>query len=140
MLAVELTACGGTQTSKAVEKQDTFTEQGAFSADSAYKYIAGQVAFGPRVPGTDAHAACVEWLTATLTRLGAQDIAVSDATGTRFDGEKVPVRNIFARGNPEAPLRVLLVSHYDSRPWADHDADPTGTTNPYQAQTTERAA
>ncbi|MDR2471974.1 MAG: glutamine cyclotransferase, partial [Tannerella sp.] len=33
-----------------------------FNADSAYSYVAQQVAFGPRVPNSDAHKACAKWL------------------------------------------------------------------------------
>ena len=33
-----------------------------FDADSAYAYVASQVAFGPRVPNTPPHDDCAEWL------------------------------------------------------------------------------
>jgi len=33
-----------------------------FDADSAYKFIADQVNFGPRVPGSKAHSKCATWL------------------------------------------------------------------------------
>src|SRR6187431_3692892 len=33
-----------------------------FNADSAYKYVADQVAFGPRVPNTKPHVECGEFL------------------------------------------------------------------------------
>ena len=35
---------------------------GEFSADSAYSYVARQVAFGPRVPGTASHDSCATWI------------------------------------------------------------------------------
>ena len=38
-----------------------------FNADSAYQFVAMQTQFGPRVPETEAHAACAEWLTAKLS-------------------------------------------------------------------------
>ena len=114
--------CSGSQAQQTAT-ESSFTEQGEFSADSAYTYIMRQVDCGPRVPGSSAHAACVNFLTATLGRLGATDIQVSDGKATRWDGVVVPVRNIFARVNPDASTRILLVSHYDSRPWADHDPD-----------------
>ena len=37
-----------------------------FDPDSAYGYVAKQVSFGPRVPGTAAHKACADWMVATL--------------------------------------------------------------------------
>ena len=38
----------------------------SFNADSAYQFVALQTNFGPRVPETQSHAACAEWLTAKL--------------------------------------------------------------------------
>ena len=32
-----------------------------FNADSAYQYVKKQLDFGPRVPGSEAHAQCVEY-------------------------------------------------------------------------------
>mgnify|MGYP002682626066 CR=1 FL=1 len=37
-----------------------------FDADSAYAFVAKQVDFGPRVPGTSAHKACGDWMIAKL--------------------------------------------------------------------------
>lgn len=94
-----------------------------FSPDSAYALTAHQVAFGPRVPGTEAHRRCGEWLVAKLTATGAQ-VSEQTATLTTFDGVSIPMRNIFARFNPDAPRRILLLAHWDTRPWADNDPDP----------------
>jgi len=32
------------------------------NADSAYAFVKAQVDFGPRIPGTKAHAACAVWM------------------------------------------------------------------------------
>jgi glutaminyl-peptide cyclotransferase len=46
-------------TTTATEKPEPVKlESPAFNADSAYKYTAAQVAFGPRVPNTEAHVKC----------------------------------------------------------------------------------
>ena len=42
-----------------------------FNADSAYSYIVEQIAFGPRVPNTEAHRHCSDYLIAGLKRFGA---------------------------------------------------------------------
>ena len=94
----------------------------AFSPDSAYAYVGRQVAFGPRVPGTEAHRLCGDWLSAKLKGFGA-DVTEQTATLTTFDGTRIPMRNIFARVNPGAERRILLLAHWDSRPWADNDPD-----------------
>src|SRR5262245_33668247 len=42
-----------------------------FDADSAYAFIAKQVAFGPRVPGTKGHKACGDWMVGRSKAAGA---------------------------------------------------------------------
>ena len=100
-----------------------------FSADSAYSYVARQVEFGPRVPGSEAHKKCGDWLTEKLKSYGAE-VTEQTATLTTFDGTKIPMRNIFARINPNAEKRILLLAHWDSRPWADNDPDPGKHSTP----------
>jgi Zn-dependent M28 family amino/carboxypeptidase len=97
------------------------------NADSAYGFVARQCSFGPRVPGSEAHRKCGDWLVATFRRFGAR---VVENTGTikNHVGTLQPVRNIIASYNPEAPQRVLLSAHWDSRPQAD--ADSVNKSNP----------
>lgn len=93
-----------------------------FNADSAYSFVKRQVDFGPRVPGTAAHTACGDWLVAKLKGYGAE---VIEQTGqvTIYTGQKLPLRNIFARFNPSAKERILLFAHWDTRPFADKDSE-----------------
>ena len=100
-----------------------------FCPDSAYSYVEKQVAFGPRVPGSEAHRRCGDWLTGKLREFGGE-VSEQTATLTTFDGTRIPMRNIFARINPEAEKRILLLAHWDSRPWADHDPDAAKRTIP----------
>ena len=101
----------------------------SFSPDSAYSYVEKQVAFGPRVPGSEAHRLCGEWLAGKLKGFGAQ-VTEQTATLTAFDGTRLPMRNIFARVNPDAEKRILLLAHWDCRPWADNDPNPENHTKP----------
>ena len=96
-----------------------------FDPDSAYGHVAQQVAFGPRVPGSAAHRACADWLVATLKRHGADTVYEQKATVTAFNGQPVPLRNIIASWAPEKTERLLLMAHYDSRPFADRDDERT---------------
>ena len=111
------------------EKADTYSRSLAFNADSAYAYVKHQVEFGPRVPGSEAHRRCGDWLSSKLREFGA-DVTEQTATLTAFDGTRLPMRNIFASINPDADRRILLLAHWDSRPWADHDPDPAKRANP----------
>ena len=93
-----------------------------FDPDSAYAFVERQVAFGARVPGSEAHRACGDWLAAKLKGYGA---AVIEQEGTvkAFNGQQLPVRNIIASWKPEAEDRLLLFAHWDTRPFADKDLD-----------------
>jgi len=101
----------------------------AFDAASAYAFVKKQVEFGPRVPGTPAHAACAAWLAKTL-RQWTLDVVVQEFKARAFDGRPLEGKNIIAsfdKGNPE---RILLCAHWDSRPFADHDPDPANHFKP----------
>lgn len=89
-----------------------------FERDSAYAYIAQQVAFGPRVPGSEAHARCKTWMVEQLRSFGAL-VTEQDFTATAYTGAVLSGTNIFAQINPEQPRRILLAAHWDSRPFAD---------------------
>lgn len=96
---------------------------GDFDADSAYMYVARQVAFGPRVPNTEAHRMAGDWLVSELKRHGLK-VTEQKADLKAFDGTILKSRNIFGQLNPDAKSRILLLAHWDCRPWADQDPDP----------------
>ncbi|TAE52434.1 MAG: M28 family peptidase [Bacteroidetes bacterium] len=92
-----------------------------FQADTAFAYIEKQLAFGPRVPGTSAHAQCAEWLAATFRAAGAE-VMVQTASVTAYNGSKLPMKNIIASFYPEKTKRIMLTAHWDTRPIADQDS------------------
>ena len=92
-----------------------------FNEDSAYAYVAAQVAFGPRVPNTDSHGACAAWLANELTRHGAQ-VTVQEGRARAFDGTILNMKNIVGSFHLESRDRVLLFAHWDTRPFADKDS------------------
>ena len=97
----------------------------AFSGDSAYVFTDKQVKFGPRVPNSTAHTKCGDYLVAELKRLGC-NVVEQKFIATHYDGRKLNARNIIGSINPQATKRILLASHWDSRPVADED--PTNKT------------
>lgn len=117
--------------SESVAPGDVMTEAplGDFDADSAYMYLARQVAFGPRVPNTQAHKNTGDWLVGELNRHGLR-VMEQKTKLKAFDGTILDSRNIFAQVNPEVKDRVLLLAHWDSRPWADKDPDPQKHNEP----------
>lgn len=101
----------------------------AFSADSAYSFVEKQVAFGPRVPNTAAHEKAGRWLESELRRHGAE-VIVQKASLEAFDGTMLRASNILGRFDAGKSRRVLLLAHWDSRPWADNDPDEANHSRP----------
>jgi glutaminyl-peptide cyclotransferase len=96
-----------------------------FNEDSAYSFVKAQVNFGPRVPGTPAHAKCATYLYSKLKSFG-WEVQIQNGNITTYDGKKFNLKNIFASYKPEETKRILLMSHWDSRPFADSDTiDPS---------------
>ncbi len=124
MLIAVMSCKGGNGNAKTQVKE----EHGAilpvkFNADSAYSYVKAQVDFGPRIPGSDGHKACKDYIIGQLTRFGADTVVVQNFKATNYLGSELPLTNIMGRYNPGADDRVLLVAHWDTRPWADADPD-----------------
>jgi len=94
----------------------------SFDADSAYTYVAQQVAFGPRVPNTEAHKACAAYLISELERYGAE-MYIQETVLTAYNGDRLQAKNIIGIFNPEIKKRLLLFAHWDSRPYSDRDPD-----------------
>ncbi|MDX2003470.1 MAG: M28 family peptidase [Chitinophagales bacterium] len=100
-----------------------------FVEDTAYQFVAKQVAFGPRVPNTPQHEACSQWLQQTMKAL-ADTVYTQQVPVTAFNGKVLNCTNIIGAFNPNNPNRILLVAHWDSRPWADQDADASNHDKP----------
>lgn len=112
------------------EKKPKVTENvPGFNADSAYQYIQAQADFGPRVPNTQAHKACGEYLAAQLEKFGAK-VYNQYADLVAYDNTILKARNIIGAYNPESRRRVMLCAHWDSRPYADYDADKRNHRKP----------
>ena len=124
-------SCGGrkaTQTTAPVTVQPP-----EFCADSAFNYIKAQTDFGPRVPNTKVHDDCGIWLGAKLSFLGADKVYFQNFNATTFDGNTLKCTNIIGSFNIGQPTRIILCSHWDSRPWADNDPDPANWMKPVDA-------
>ncbi|MCF6171532.1 MAG: M28 family peptidase [Bacteroidales bacterium] len=120
------------KTKKAKPKAKKAVVVPAFNADSAYAFVQRQVDFGPRVPGTPAHQACANWLAEKLQVYG--DTVIIQAFRARtYDMVARNGKNLVASFSPEKKKRVLLLSHWDSRPFADHDPDPAKHRTPIDA-------
>ena len=100
-----------------------------FSADSAYRYVAEQVAFGPRTPGSKGHDQCARYLAAQLHRW-CDTVFLQPFSATLWNGNGVKGQNIIGSLNPTSDKRILIAAHWDSRLWADHDSDESRHHSP----------
>lgn len=129
-----LAACGGQQAGKKEPADMPVAVEPAaivpiFDADSAYGFIARQVAFGPRVPNSTSHTECGNYLVEKFKGYGAE-VVTQDVNLKAYNGDILKARNIIAQFQPENPQRILLCAHWDTRPWADSDPDEANRYKP----------
>lgn len=89
-----------------------------FNAERALRDVQYQIELGPRLPGTPAHAAAVDWMVAELKAAGW----AVEVQETRWMNQ--PVRNVIGKWGQGKPW-LVLGAHYDSRQVADQDPDPS---------------
>jgi Zn-dependent M28 family amino/carboxypeptidase len=89
-----------------------------FDGEAALRYVETQVAFGPRVPNTEGHRQTGDWILSQL-RGTADSVEVQAWAHVTGSGDTLQLRNFIGRFRPEAPERVLLLAHWDTRPRAD---------------------
>jgi len=100
-----------------------------FNADSAYYFVDKQVSFGPRVSGLSSHEQCANWLLSKLKSFS--DTVIMQPFKTRtYDNITRQGKNIIASFNLKKEKRVLLMAHWDSRPFADYDEDVSKHRDP----------
>ena len=103
-----------------------------FIADSAFATIKAQCDFGPRVPNSEAHRRCGDYIAARFKALGLE-VTEQKASLTAWDGNVLQTRNIIAAYRPELTDRIIICTHWESRPWADADPDSTRHREPVMA-------
>lgn len=100
-----------------------------FDGQLARDLVERQLAFGPRVPGTAAHAEALAWMTGYLEER-ADSVVQVPFTHVTEAGDTLSLTNLWARFQPEAPARILLVAHWDSRPVAEMAVDSAARHGP----------
>lgn len=131
VLALALCACGGSK--KTQDDTAAMTPVGpAFSADSAFVFCEQQCQFGPRTMNSEAHERCGQWIAAKFRSFGLQ-VTEQKAELKGYDGTMLHSTNIIASFKPELADRLMLCAHWDSRPWADNDADEQNWHTPVMA-------
>lgn len=122
--------CGNSKkTANKTQTQENPVSVPVFNADSAYAYTAAQCAFGPRVPNSEAHKDCGEFIAEKFRSFGTT-VTDQRADLMAYDGTILKARNIIASVNPESQQRILFCAHWDSRPWCDNDPDSNNWQKP----------
>lgn len=93
----------------------------AFNGDRSYGYLTQQVAFGPRVPGTEPWKNCRAYLVKHFVALGSIVDSQAFTFHDPYSGADTPMVNIMVRfkGHDQEALPILLAAHWDSRPRTD---------------------
>ena len=98
-------------------------EPDLFDGQRAHANVQTQVAFGPRLPGSEGHAKVREWMREELVEAGWRvEVQESEALGH-------PIRNVVAKRSEE-PAQIIIGAHYDTRMFADSDPDPANHSKP----------
>lgn len=93
-----------------------------FDAANAFGYLTTQVGFGPRVSGMKAHDLCRDYLVREMEK-SAEAVNIQPFTIRGYDGSTLKYSNIISSFNLKATTRILLLAHWDTRPWADEEKD-----------------
>jgi glutaminyl-peptide cyclotransferase len=122
MVAMAMVAWAGaaTRTAWAVSEEPAASVP-SFSGARAFELLEAQVAFGPRVPGSEAHEAALDWMLALLkTKAGRVVPHTFVLPDSRGEGS-LRLTNVRASFRPELEPRVAFAAHWDSRPEADRE-------------------
>ncbi len=102
-----------------------------FDPQRAMGYLKQLCDIGPRISGSDGMRQQQELLRKHFQRCGAK-VRMQEFTGRqRSQREPTPMANLIASWYPARTRRVVLCSHYDTRPHADNETDPRRQREPF---------
>jgi glutaminyl-peptide cyclotransferase len=122
VILLALAGCGGT-----MSEADSAEVQ--FDGARALAAVQTQLNFGTREPGGPGHDACASWMIEYFGQY-ADSVAADRWNHVTTSGDTLPLVNIIASFNPGNHRRVLLCAHWDTRPIAEHDPDPSRQNSP----------
>jgi hypothetical protein len=101
-------------------------------AERAMTYLRQICDLGTRLSGSEGMRRQQELLQKHFEDLGGK-VSLQRFTARQKSrrGEMVPMANLIVSWHPERPRRVILCSHYDSRPSADQEQDPRRWREPF---------
>jgi hypothetical protein len=102
-----------------------------FDGDQAMTYLEQICKIGPRISGSDGMKKQQELVKKHFEARGAKVRFQEFSAKQESQAKPVAMANLIASWNPERKQRVILCSHYDTRPIADQEEDPRKWRQPF---------
>jgi glutaminyl-peptide cyclotransferase len=102
-----------------------------FDGDQAVKYLKQLCDIGPRISGTDGMKKQQELIETHFKKLGATVTRQEFKARQQSQKNDTAFVNLIVSWNPDKEKRVLLCTHYDTRPIADQEANPANWRKPF---------
>jgi glutaminyl-peptide cyclotransferase len=102
-----------------------------FEPKRAMSYLEKLCAIGPRISGTEGMTKQQELLTKHFEELGAKVELQKFTARQKSQKQPVEMANLIVSWNPDRERRVILCSHYDTRPIADQEPNPRKWHDPF---------
>src|SRR5262249_61441842 len=102
-----------------------------FDAKRAMGYLDALCKIGPRISGSDGMTKQQELLAKHFTKLGGKVERQQFTARQRSQRGQVAMANLIVRWHPERQRRIILCSHYDTRPIADQEPDERKWREPF---------
>jgi putative aminopeptidase FrvX len=96
-----------------------------FDGNSAFNWLEKQCEFGPRNPGSEGYFACKDFLIQNLKEFSDTVFTQNFIYTELRENNSYDLSNIIAEFNVNGEKHILLGAHWDTRPWADKDLNPS---------------
>lgn len=107
------------------------TAEVKFDAERSFKDLKTQVSFGPRVPGSEGHAKCKEWLVSQMKE-SCEDVRLQEFEYKwQYGSKTLKMANVIGEQNYKtAKTKILLLAHWDTRPHASEEINSEKAQKP----------
>ncbi len=95
-----------------------------FDAEQSMKYLKEICEIGTRISGSEGIVKQREIIKKHFEKFGAKVLEQDFKAIQRSTNRPTPMVNLIVTWHPEARERVILCSHFDTRPFADQETDP----------------
>lgn len=126
LASILILACSPRESSES-RKPPTTSNKAApgFDGQRAFAHVIKLTQLGHRYYAAPRRDEALDLLENTLEGLGAETSRQVFSVVEPRSGVRYELTNVIGRINPDAKRRILLGSHYDTRLWAEEDADET---------------